>query len=315
MTIERLWGLFPGMTWQRDIEDDQPDYIRRAYRANCPAHRDAQASLDIIVKSRKRDRQIVGIMYRCHAGCTVRQILDYAGICAEELAADGVKTNMEDELPANRSGDAAGAHLAETVERALTVGIETGKGVREVAAVVQKAVEALGAMAETVRVTNERMGAIEEEMRSLREQIRTMEKATPEQAKTINRLIRQRAKDICEEYRIGQTVDLRPGKGRPGGFEWAPDPDKAAKLTAAIRADVREMTGVKTAREIARCDVEPVMDFVLGWDDYETIQKIRKGGRMGRKGSAGADGRTDTEAAGRSWADQDGTHAKTGAAS
>ena len=38
---------------------------------------------------------------------------------------------------------------------------------------------------------------------------------------------------------------------------------------------MREMTGVKTAREIARCDYPAVKEFVESWEDYDVIMKIR----------------------------------------
>lgn len=269
MTIREIAARF------KDARENASGY----YLCTCPCHPDRYHSLTVSEHTAGDGSRRAVIT--CHAGCDTEKILQAAGLLQKDLeTAPAPEMGVVERARADRRA------LTETVERALTVGIETGKGVREVAVVVQHAVEAMAAMAETVRVTNERMGAIEEEMRGLREMIRTMEKVTPEQARNVNRLIRQRAKDICEEYRMGQTVDLRPGKGRPGGFEWVPDPDKAAKLTAAIRADVREMTGVRNAREIARCDWDAVTDYIIGWDEYETIQKIRKGGRTGRKGSA-----------------------------
>ena len=53
--------------------------------------------------------------------------------------------------------------------------------------------------------------------------------------------------------------------------------EKAKKISAAIRAEVRTMAGAKTAREVARCDYETVIGYVQAWEDYETIQRIRRG--------------------------------------
>lgn len=134
--------------------------------------------------------------------------------------------------------------------------------------------EAVRAMAEMLRVSNERMAAMEEEMRGLREAVRTLEKVTPAQAATINRLIQQRALDLCEEYRIGDCGDPRKesgkkGPGRPGISR------EAKALGAMIRADVRTLTGTRTVREIARCDWETAVDYITGWDDYEKIMKVK----------------------------------------
>ena len=116
---------------------------------------------------------------------------------------------------------------------------ETGKNIQELLA-------GMRAMGEMMRVMNERMTAMEQT-------IRTLEKVTPGQAAEINKRIRSRAAEICREYSMAQ------GK----------------TVTGAIRKDVREMTGVKTAREIARCDYPAVKEFVETWEDYDVIMKIR----------------------------------------
>ena len=42
------------------------------------------------------------------------------------------------------------------------------------------------------------------------------------------------------------------------------------------------MTGVRTAREIARCDFGTVTEAIRDWDDYQAMKKIRqKGGARG----------------------------------
>ena len=116
---------------------------------------------------------------------------------------------------------------------------ETGKNIQELLA-------GMRAMGEMMRVMNERMTAMEQT-------IRTLEKVTPGQAAEINKRIRGRAAEICREYSMAQ------GK----------------TVAGAIRKDVREMTGVKTAREIARCDYPAVKEFVESWEDYDVIMKIR----------------------------------------
>lgn len=118
----------------------------------------------------------------------------------------------------------------------------------EVQNLMEAMAEQLGLMADMLRTTNERMAAMEKT-------IRTLEKATPGQAADINRAIRERAKEICGEYRMSGT-------------------EKA--VASAIRKTVREMTGVKTAREVARCDVKIALEMIRGWEEYPEIQAIRK---------------------------------------
>lgn len=123
----------------------------------------------------------------------------------------------------------------------------------EAAALIRRMAEQMAGMAELVQVTNARMAAMEESLRDMRATIRTLEKVTPGQAAEINKKIRSRAAEICREYSMAQ------GK----------------TVTGAIRKDVREITGVKTAREIARCDYPAVKEFVESWEDYDVIMKIR----------------------------------------
>lgn len=139
--------------------------------------------------------------------------------------------------------------------------------------------EAVRAMAEMLRVSNERLAAMEEEMRGLREAVRTLEKVTPAQAAIINRLIQQRARDLCEEYRIGVCADPQKESGKKGPGRPAVSKEEKA-LGAMIRADVRTLTGTRTVREIARCDWETAVDYITGWDDYDKIMTVKAGKRV-----------------------------------
>lgn len=124
--------------------------------------------------------------------------------------------------------------------------------IRETGKTVAEMMPAVRAMGEMLRIMGERMTAMEKT-------IRTLEKVSPGQAAEINRGIRERAAEIWAAY------------------EGQPDPEKHKAVAAAIRREVREMTGVRTAREIARCDCQAVMAFIDEWDDYDVIRKIRKG--------------------------------------
>ena len=144
---------------------------------------------------------------------------------------------------------------------------ETGKNVAELLA-------GMRAMGEMMRVMGERMTAMEAT-------IRTLEKVTPGQSAEVNKKIRERAAEICREYSMGSVRGMYVASGGGESWEagpqiWQPDPEKLKELTAAIRKDVREMTGVRTAREIARCDYVAVKEFISDWDDYDAIRRIRE---------------------------------------
>lgn len=165
-----------------------------------------------------------------------------ATVAAREAEADQRQAALAEQLPAVRDQiREIREALPEMAEQAGLIR-ETGKNVTE----LLSGVKALGEM---VRIMGERMSAMEQT-------IRTLEKVTPGQAAEINRRIRERAAEICREY--GMDTEAR----KP--------------IVAGIRRDVREMTGVRTAREIARCDRETVTEFIGTWEDYDAIQRIRR---------------------------------------
>ena len=136
---------------------------------------------------------------------------------------------------------------------------------------VDRMTEAIASLAEMLRVTNERMAAMEKV-------IRTLEKITPQQAGNVNRAIRERAGEICAEYLMGVRITpVVQGVGSvPEAARFEANPEKKKALAAEIRKAVREMTGARSTREIARCDYDTVIAFVMDWDDYDIIQRIRK---------------------------------------
>ncbi|MBO7663062.1 MAG: ORF6C domain-containing protein [Clostridia bacterium] len=136
----------------------------------------------------------------------------------------------------------------------ITAMLPDANGLIESAKRIQEMAGQMRLLADMLRETNARMAAMEKT-------IRTLEKVTPRQAAEINARIRERAAEVCREYRAGGQ-------------------EKAA--AAAIRKDVRNMTGVRTAREIARCDFGTVTEAIRDWDDYQAMKKIRqKGGARG----------------------------------
>jgi len=156
---------------------------------------------------------------------------------------------------------------------------------QQVVAEVGRASEMLVALAEMIRNVNERITGMEARLAEMQKAVRTLEKVTPQQAGSINRAIRERAGELCEEYRIMtrkmDAYQLRPDLSLTGGAKWTEelDGEKLNALAAEIRKDVRKLAGVKATREVARCDYETVMDYVRDWEDYDRIQRIRKGER------------------------------------
>lgn len=132
------------------------------------------------------------------------------------------------------------------------------EAVKEMAAAMSGQISAL---AEMLRVTNERMAEMEKT-------IRTLEKVTPQQGLNINRAIRERAAEICQEYRMGVTEKAAFRANR----------EKLQAVAVAIRRDVRAATGARSMQAVARCDYGTVIEMVTDWDDYEKVQAIKKGG-------------------------------------
>ena len=86
--------------------------------------------------------------------------------------------------------------IAPVAAQEIVVHDAAAEAVKEMAAAMSGQISAL---AEMLRVTNERMAEMEKT-------IRTLEKVTPQQGLNINRAIRERAAEICQEYRMGVTV-------------------------------------------------------------------------------------------------------------
>lgn len=107
--------------------------------------------------------------------------------------------------------------------------------------------EIMRGMADMLRATNERMAALERE-------VRLLTKVTPAQASAINEAIRQRAAELCENYR-------------------AQGCEKAA--ANAIRRAVRLTTGTNSVRDLPRCEYSVAMEQVSMWDDRKVMKALR----------------------------------------
>lgn len=109
--------------------------------------------------------------------------------------------------------------------------------------------EAMQAMAQLLRTTNETM-------MQLQRQVRLLEKVTPAQASAINKAIRERAIELCAVYML-----------RGDGCE--------KPVAAAIRKAIRLRFGANAAKDLPRCEYEVAMAQVNGWDDYKTMREIK----------------------------------------
>ena len=214
---------------------------RTMFQANCPCHPNKVRSL-LLYASHDEKGRITELQLRCQAGCSVVAIMDVAGLLEPE--------RPQPDAPAERPGGEDAVMTRAELERRAQMAMihqqeQTGQHLGNMVRIYQEMDRRLEMMADLLRVTNERMAA--------------MEKVTPQQASRINACIRDRARDLCEEYRIGKE-----------------ERKKEMAVRAAIRKGLAEMTGARNVREIARCDAENVVDFILGWEDYEILQQIRK---------------------------------------
>lgn len=85
-------------------------------------------------------------------------------------------------------------------------------------------------------------------------QVKLLTKVTPAQASAINEAIRQRAAELCENYR-------------------AQGCEKAA--ANAIRRAVRLTTGTNSVRDLPRCEYSVAMEQVSMWDDRKVMKALR----------------------------------------
>ena len=136
---------------------------------------------------------------------------------------------------------------------AEAVGIQTEIRTEAEQQLIQAAKTITG-MAEAMQRMSQAMEETLERVAELERAVKTLEKVSPQQAAQINQAIRQRAAEICRDWRM---------------------PGQELQVTKWIRKAVREMTGVRTAREIPRCDVRTVTAFIGIWEDAELIRKAR----------------------------------------
>lgn len=119
-------------------------------------------------------------------------------------------------------------------------GQEMAANVRQVGAVVQAMA---GAMAE-----------LRGELAQLRAQVAQLEKVTPMQARALNLAIQERARVLSIQYAIGDPAPLR----------------------TAIRRALRMETGVRSTKDLARCDYQVAMEIVETWDEPGTVRELCK---------------------------------------
>lgn len=98
------------------------------------------------------------------------------------------------------------------------------------------------------------MQRMTEEMQLLRRSVQQLTKVTPSQATELNRLMRETAQALSDRYRV-QAVD---------------------KVVALIRRDVRLRAGIKSMRDLPRCEYEAFCSYIALWDDYKKIRALRE---------------------------------------
>lgn len=121
----------------------------------------------------------------------------------------------------------------------------------ETAQLFAQVAQTMQSMATMIRATNERMAALEQS-------VRLLNKVTPAQAGAINAAIRERAAELCAEYRAA-------------GCETA--------VGNAIRKELRLTMGVQSVRDVARCEYAVAVETVRLWDDYKVMKAVKARGR------------------------------------
>lgn len=109
----------------------------------------------------------------------------------------------------------------------------------------------MSAMAEMMQATNRRMATLEEEVRRLN-------KVTPAQARAINAAIRNRSEAVCAMHRAT-------------GCE--------KEAAAAIRKALRISCGIRSVRDLPRCDFDLANRTVEMWDDYAFMRGLARRGQ------------------------------------
>lgn len=121
----------------------------------------------------------------------------------------------------------------------------------ETAQLFAQLAQTMQSMATMIRATNERMAALEQS-------VRLLNKVTPAQAGAINAAIRERAAELCAEYRAA-------------GCETA--------VGNAIRKELRLTMGVQSVRDVARCEYAVAVETARLWDDYRIMKAVKARGR------------------------------------
>ena len=121
----------------------------------------------------------------------------------------------------------------------------------EVTQLFAQVAQTMQSMATMIRATNERMAALEQS-------VRLLNKVTPAQASAINAAIRERAAELCAEYRAA-------------GCETA--------VGNAIRKELKLTMGVQSVRDVARCEYAVAVQTVRLWDDYRIMKAVKARGR------------------------------------
>lgn len=121
----------------------------------------------------------------------------------------------------------------------------------ETAQLFAQLAQTMQSMATMIRATNERMAALEQS-------VRLLNKVTPAQASAINAAIRDRARELCAEYRA---------------------PGCETAVGNAIRKELKLTMGVQSVRDVARCEYAVAVETARLWDDYRVMKAVKARGR------------------------------------
>lgn len=142
---------------------------------------------------------------------------------------------------------------AEETRLAVMDGAQTPARLEDLTQLFGQLAQTMQGMATMIRTTNERMAALEQS-------VRLLTKVTPAQASAINAAIRDRARELCAEYRA---------------------PGCEAAVGNAIRRELKLTMGIQSVRDVPRCEYSVAVQTAKLWDDYKSMKAIKaRGGRQ-----------------------------------
>lgn len=119
--------------------------------------------------------------------------------------------------------------------------------VRDLTAAIKRQNDIMASMAAMLKASCDKVDRLEKEVRRL-------EKITPMQVTELNALIRKRARDLIEEYRLNEKHERT--------------------VNTWIRAELKQTFGGST-KEISRCDWDIAKGFVKTWENSGKLLNLK----------------------------------------